>query len=455
MCRSVFVRGSFLLLGTAIVLAIPDFAQTQEKQLAVKEDLKRAFDASYTPLAGLVSGEQTATKADKKHADAAAQWYLYRFTIQYYVTPTTTLKAPIDVLHREFHDKINDLTNENNVRKNAEYRKLFGASLVSSMKRVLESRDMKNDPSTIICVCEMLPDMARLKQDEVSAYLCELAKDGTNPAVQLYALKALKKTMPVALQTDPDDPAQNEATNIYNARKVRDVKNVDTLRQFIERPVNTAAMTPDEVKALIFVRREAIISLAQAGSPAVIATPNKKMQVQPQGAAAHTLLNVLAGNLQPPVTLPEKVEAALGLCAMKYPNMPEYEPQVAIYLIGKTLDEFVIDYQKDWVNFNAVAAGRKLPYLPYLGDAKRWQTGLKELSANTPNPAAKSAKALQEAAAPVLTAIIGTAKDKYQNPELRAVNDLRAVVAQTRPKTDKDAAYIFKTLKMPGIPLGK
>ncbi len=446
MRRFVFGRRSWLLLGTVAFLAAAAFGRTQE-QLAAKEDLKRAFDASDARLKELISGAEAATKADQKHADAAARWYLYRFTIRYYVTPTPAQPNPVDKLHKEFEFKVFDLMRKDHVKNNAEFRKLLGVSLVDSMKSVLGTRDLKNEPSTIIHVAQMLPDVARLKQDEVSAYLCELAKDDKNPVVQLYAIKALKETMPVVVQPDPDDFA---GVNQHNARKSRDIKNVDTLRQFIERPVNTAGMSPEEVKGVIFLRREAIISLAQAGSPAVVAMTNKKKAAPPEGVAAHTLLNVLAGTLSPPATVQEKVEAALGLCSMKYANMPEYEPQVAIYFIAKALDEFVADYAKDRVNFSA---GKKLPYMAFIGDARRWQAGLKELSANTPAPHAKATKDLDAAAAPILASIIGTAKEKYQQPDLGRVNELKALVSRLRPKTE--TAYIFKTLKIAAIPLGK
>jgi hypothetical protein len=450
MRKSVFVRSAWLLLVTAIFLAAPALGRTQG-QLAADVDLKKAFNASSDQLRALYSGEQAATKADKKHAEAAAQWYLYRLTIKAYLTEAPTPIAPngAQKLQKEFHDKVTDIMYKNAVGKNGEFRKLFAAALVSSMKNVLADRDLKTDPTTIIHAVEMLPDMARLKQDEISNYLCELAKDAKNPVLQLHALKALKETMPIAIQPDPEDFA---GVNAYNARKVRDVKNVDALRQYIERPVNTAGMSPEEYKAVIFIRREAIIALAQAGAPAVIATPNKKMVQPPEGAAAHTLLNVLAGNLQRPPTLQEKVEAALGLCSMKYPNMPEYEPQLGIYLIGKTLDEFVAEYSTDWVNFAKVGAGKKLPHMAFAGDARRWKAGLKELSANTPNPTGKAARELEAATTPILDKIMGKSDaSKYGSLTPLDVNTLKTLLPQWRPKT----GYIFKTLKMQEIPLGK
>jgi hypothetical protein len=447
--KSALVRGSWLLLGAAIFMAASAVGRSQE-QLAGKAELEKSLRDSEARLRELFSGNDSATKADKKHADAAAQWFLYRLTIKAYLTPTKDNPNPVERMHDEFHKKVAELMDKKNKDEKVEFRKLFAAAVVGSMKNVLASREFKTDPSTVIHAMQMLPDMARLKQDEVSAYLCELAKDDKNPVVQLYAIKALKETMPVVLQPDADDFA---GVNQHNARKARDIKNVDALKQIIERPVNVTGMTPEEIKAVIFIRREAIISLAQAGAPAVVAVPNKKMAASPEGAAAHTLMNVLAGNLQPPATLQEKVEAALGLCSMKYPNMPEYEPQVAVYLVGRTLNEFVTDYGKDWANFTAGGAGKRLPYLPYMGDAKRFKAALKELSANTPSPYAKTAKELEaKAVEKILDKIIGkNDSNKYGALAPDDVNQLKEFTAQLRPKT----GYIFKTLKIAEIPLGK
>jgi hypothetical protein len=451
MRKSVFVRGSWLLLVTAVLMAVATVGRPQD-QLASKAELDKEFRDSDTRLRELFAGTgEKSSKADKKHADVAARWYLYRFTIKAYVTPTKDSPNPVEKMQQEFHGRITELMEKRNGEEKVEFRKMFGVALVDSMKNVLGSRDVKTDPSTVIRALQMLPDMARLKQDEVSAYVCELAKDEKNPVVQLHAIKALKETMPVVLQPDPDDFA---GVNQHNARKGRDIKNVDTLRHFIERSVNTAGMTPEEVKAVIFFRREAIISLAQAGSPAVVAIPNKKMAVPPEGAAAHTLLNVLAGNLQPPATLPEKVEAAIGLCAMKYhPNMPEYKPQVANYLIARTLSEFATDYSKDWENFTAAGARKRLPYMPYLGDAKRLKAALKELSANAAPPFAKATKELEaKTVEKILDKIIGKSDlTKYGAIAPDDVDQLRTFAGQLRPKD----GYIFDKLKIAEIPLGK
>lgn len=448
MSKSVFVRGLFGLFGVAVVLALPAPAKAQG-QLSSKEELGRLYDASDARLREIFSGNgDPSGPADKKHADAIAKWFLYRLTIKQLMTPTPTLRDPLGKLQGDFHGKITDLMDPRNGENKREFRKLFAAALVENMKHVLHGRDLKSDPSTVIWALEMLPEMARLNDDAVFAYVCELAKDDAKPVVQLHAFKALKLAMPIAIQQHPEDPQKFELLNIYNTRKKSDLRNVEVLQKFIERPFDTKGMGPDEINAIRFIRREAISSLAQAGSPAVAAIVLPKQKAQPpQGAVAHTLANVAAGNLQPSPSLQEKVEAALGLCGMKYPQMPEYEPQVAIYLVGKTLDEFVSDYQRDWDNFAAVGAGKKLPYVPYLVDAKRLKAGLKEMATNTPPPHQKAAKELEARAEPILSVI----EAKYGNVPVGAVNDLRKQVQASQPKN----GYIFKTLKMQEIPLGK
>src|SRR5207244_1546371 len=107
-----------------------------------------------------------------------------------------------------------------------------------------------------------------------------------------------------------------------------------------------SALPYEEQMAVRFIRREAIIALAQAGAPAVSAVPDKvaKKAPNPVGLVAPTLLKVLAGNLQPPPSSHEKIEAAIGLCNMKHPNMPEYNPGLATYLIGQMILDLSAEY---------------------------------------------------------------------------------------------------------------
>src|SRR4029079_11996231 len=123
-----------------------------------------------------------------------------------------------------------------------------------------------------------------------------------------------------------------------NAKRKHDATNVDALVKYIERPApNLKNMQPDEIATLRFLRREAIIALAAAGAPAVTAHP-KAPRRPLDGLVAPTLMKVLTKNgLQPPTSMNEKIEAAIGLCNLEYPWMPEYRPELAVYLVGHTL----------------------------------------------------------------------------------------------------------------------
>ena len=133
----------------------------------------------------------------------------------------------------------------------------------------------------------------------------------------------------------------------------------------------------------------------------------------------------------------EKVEAAIGLCAMRHPEMPEYNPDVAAYLIGQTLADFASDYSVDLQNFGKGVEKKKTPFLPWKQDAKRLQDKLKNFadSANTPN-----AKGLYITAEPLLKSI--------------AVYDSVNVAAfRTQLLPAPKDGTVFKTLKTPAIPL--
>ena len=200
-------------------------------------------------------------------------------------------------------------------------------------------------------------------------------------------------------------------------------------------------MSQPEIDAVRFVRREAIIVLAHAGSPAVLAV-NKKQEKNDMllGPVAPTLLKVLAKDgLHPPATLPEKLEAALGLCAMKHADMVEYNPDVATYLIGQMLTEFASDYSVDLVNFRK-GGNNKIPFLPWKHDAKRLKDGLKKFAENAATPTAKSLKGLAD---PILDLMI--------LHEAVNVNALRTQLQAPEWLPSDNKA--FKTLKTPAIAL--
>src|SRR5205823_3618728 len=111
------------------------------------------------------------------------------------------------------------------------------------------------------------------------------------------------------------------------------------------------------------------------------------------------------------------------LCAMRHPNMPEYDPSIAAFLIGKTIVDFIDDYNKDLANIAAVGAGGKLPMIGYRTEAKRLSDGLNEFAKNAN---IKSATELKNLAQPILLGMTQTtAARPYPPTDNAKVNELR------------------------------
>src|SRR5207253_1082622 len=146
-------------------------------------------------------------------------------------------------------------------------------------------------------------------------------------------------------------------------------------------------MGKEQADVVHFFRREAITSLAQAGAPAVLV--NKKAALL-ESPVAPTLMRVLAGDIDPKPTTQEKIEAAVGLCSMKYSGMPEYAPDIAVYLVGKTLVEVVKDYNDDLLAFTAKGKDRKAPRIAWKVESLRLETALKDLKTNAAAVGAKT-----------------------------------------------------------------
>jgi hypothetical protein len=292
----------------------------------------------------------------------------------------------------------------------------------------------------------MLQTMAKFKQENIGDYLVALvSKNETHPIIRLYAIKALREYLPI---TSYDENA-NFFSKPLLAKKKADLKYVEPLTTFIERNVKTDHLPGDEAATVNYIRREAIITLAQADVPAVIAF-EKPLKidgklVQVEGLVAPTLLKVLAnGALNPPPSLQEKIEAVVGLTHMKFNNMPEYNPDLATYLIGRTLVEFMAEYNKDLNNF--VGANRKVPVIAWRSESRRLDAALAIWAKTNGNKS--NADRLYRPAKEMLKAIYGPVN-------FTPIGDLtqtefRNVIPTLQPKT---GGAVFKNAKASVIPL--
>jgi hypothetical protein len=438
-CRC-FVLLFGVLLTPAAVLA--------QGQLGDWDSLSKAYDQNEARRKDLFKGDVGAAGAgDKKIAEASARWFIYR------ISHTSVLidQAKLARVHKEFNDIVKNVLMEPKAQAtNRAFVNMFGVALVQSMKDVLE-QNASGRPQAYVHACMMLPTMAKLKQGDVGDYLVSLMSDPKGSDVaRLHAVKALREYLPVD-SLDANGNYDLADKNVI-AKKARDVKYVDALVKYVETPVKVDGMSSEEAAAVNYLRREAIITLASTEAPAV-ATLKKVGKIE--GGVAPTLMRVCAGNLEPAPMLQEKIEAAIGLCKMRYwnPNFSskiknahqdEYQAELAAYLVGKTLDEFIGAYKADFENFTAKGAARRLPRTAFRLEAKRLDAALTEIANYSEGaPAAGNAQKLKKEAAPVLTSI-----SKHENLN----NDLifrNKVVPSLRPKT----GYVFKSLKTAEITL--
>jgi len=199
----------------------------------------------------------------------------------------------------------------------------------------------------------LLPEMARLKTNDVGKYLSDLVKEPkTNDVVRFFAIKALGEFFPAREFVNLD-----EGKKPLEEQKLRDIDRVDLLIKLIERDWNVKNADAAEMEAIRYVRREAIKSLARSSVPAIEVARGKV-----NGAAVYTLMRVLADDgLNPTATMPEKIEAAIGVCQLKPREISAYDPELGLYLIAKFLHEFGSAYQKDWTE-SRVAKRFSIPW---------------------------------------------------------------------------------------------
>lgn len=431
------IRVGWLLfsLATFACLTLPGWTQMQ---LGNKDTVGKPFDDTAQRRNKLMSGEEKPTPADQKVADAAAKWYLYRITWN---------KLDPGKVQSEFADFVKTNMADNRRQNQLFIQKYLGPALVESMKEVLANS--AGDPAQVINACLMMPSMARLRQDNIGDYLISLGTDDkTHPVIRVYALKALKDQMPVAsLHEESElDPKFDPKRTI--PKKDLDARHIETLAKYIEKPVKINPANGQQIEVVRYLRREAITALAHAGVPAV--TAMKKLG-KVEGPVAPTLLKVLTpGGIQPPPSLQEKIEAAHGLCTMKYPNMPEYLPDVAVYLIGQTLLETVKEYNKNWDSLVAKGPTKKLPTIAWKTESKQFEAELKELVANAKGTSAKAnAEKLEALLTQPPDRSILKSMSKYEQTDRAKVLELENGIPKLRPKTGK----LFKTLKSVEIPL--
>jgi hypothetical protein len=216
-------------------------------------------------------------------------------------------------------------------------------------------------------------------------------------AIRVYALKGLRAfftARPPRVDADTEDEKVRQ----------RDAARVQTVLALLDRKA-PEGLPADEADAVRFVRREAIKALAQLRLPAM-AVQKTKVQIP----VALGLMKVLAGDkagLEPPPSLSEKAEAAIGLCRTKTSVFEQYQPDATLYLTGRFLVEFATKYQEDFAGGSLSRDKDKRPaLLPWKYEAERLKVALDEFQKSTPAGAKadyrEKVKSMVEHSVPIL-----------------------------------------------------
>ena len=381
--RSLAVFAVVLVAAEAVPCAC-----AQGQQLAPLADLNKARIDKFARIAQMKTGNGAPVGAgDKEAIDIEARFLVYRFT----ATPQDMPTFQRDV--RQFVDLVMSTEND---KKNEAFRKQFGPALAKSIRDVFDL-PFADNRYAITNLAHMLPVFARMKDDKFGEYMVEILTDygeekgkalNKHDLIKMYAARALREYFPVnCISPDEENLGPNTAR-----RKAHELLYVDALAKFIERP-GMDKLADDEKAAMHFIRREVIETLAGAKAPSIVAGTAKI-----EGPIAPTLLKVLApkSGLDLKPQLPEKLEAAIGICNMNLKNSGEYQPELGLHLVAMFVHEFAVEYNKDFAIFGEKDAAPKAR-MEWRIQSRRLEEALKEMSKNVKGqPIATEAKRLED-----------------------------------------------------------
>jgi len=403
-------------------------------QLASMKDLTDEHFKVYIRFGNLVSGQAQPNAGDKEVMEKETKYLILRFH--------AGKPDEVQKFQRDFRDVVTRAVNLPKDRNNSEFLREVGPVLAARFKEVLDLPFNANK-HPIVNVAPLLADAARLKSPALGDYLADVvaSKDG-HDVIKLFAARGLREFFPAACVSEIDEPLEMKKLQ----RKQTDLKRVNALVGFIERKVPDGMSQP-EADGWRYLRREALASLAQAQVPAVYVSKGKPIE----GPVAPLLLRVLAKNMTPEPGLGERLEAAIGICGVKFNEkfrpLTEYNPEPGLYLVGRFLVDFANEYNKDTPNIRV----KRAPLLPWRIESRRLELAVKDFANHAKGSAIeKLARELESLAQPVLKV---TGEGRGNQPD--KLPALRQFANTLRPKMPPDAKGVplFKTIKGPEIVL--
>lgn len=402
--RSVLLAG---LSAVAAALLVPVYVQAQGKDIGSKTELTRLMTQHRNRFEQLITGGEKPGPEDKAVLDTFAQWHIYRMTWMNLMGLAGTERSKLPIVASDLDNQVR-IANDHRDKNNLEFLKQWTVSVVKAFDEVFKEvvPRAKENRIALVNTALLLPIYAKLRQEQFGEYLEKLLADPKqHEIVKLYAVKGLREyfhpTEGARAHKPSDDPDDMELKKEIE----RDTRRVMVLLNFLNRKWDGV-----DPAAAQFIRREAIQTLALARVPA--------MDVQKKGKVvapvSYALLRVLVpgkDGLNPPPSLPEKVEAAIAIFKLKAKDIDAYQPEPGLYLAGQCLKEFVNKYREDFPNFGSKAKGkdfeRKVPIVPWKMEANRLIGALKEIQKGLRDdqPAHANAAKFAQQVIPVLSQI--------------------------------------------------
>jgi hypothetical protein len=421
------------LLGLSL-LVLAGSRLGAQSQLASMKDLTDEHFKVYIRFGNLVSGQAQPNASDKEVMEKETKYLIHRFHAG----------RPDDLhkYHKDFEAFVTRAVNLPKDRNNSEFIREVGPVLAARFKEVLDLPFNANK-HPIVNVAPLLADAARLKSPALGDYLADVvASKDRHDVIKLFAARGLREFFPAACVTEFDEPL--EAKKLQ--RKQIDLKRVNALVGFIDRKVPDGMSQP-EADGWRYLRREALGSLAQAQVPAVYVSKGKPIE----GPVAPVLLRVLSKNMTPEPGLGERIEAAIGVCGVKfnekYRPVSEYNPEPGLYLVGRFLVDFANEYNKDRPNIRV----KRAPLMPWKIESRRLELALKDFANHAKGSAIeKQARELESLAQPVLKVMsAGRGDEAIQLPALRQF----ALTLRPKMAPDAKGVPLFKTITGHDVPL--
>lgn len=296
------------------------------------KDFNKEGRDEYKALQSMRKGE---TPPNKEILDRAAQWLLYRLThIEYQdgsarSTTGASTSSTIDLVNQANSFILVPEGGKPLSTAQQEYMKVFGKCLVARGREVLR------DPMPIVRISALmiLDRLAESGQEEAADAFLDVIKnenDREGLAVKLWAFRGLSELLNSA-----------RGPNAIKIEKERETRIVQALIAAIGKkwPVSENAST-EEKEAIPYVRREAIRALGLTRYPAIeIVGKDKKKIIE--SPTALVLLRILSKEgVDPPPSIGEEVEAAIGVLQLNPKLMPDYNTDFAVHSVGRFYVEF-------------------------------------------------------------------------------------------------------------------